>query len=220
MYKKDFNRIQSRFAQLFHNITKMVEAQVTLKDLKKLLTFYNDLETLLQEADTITKVMRVVQHHSSFINCIYLEDVAIHFKIPGARKEIDDYEKFVEEFCHHKLTQHSYVTSFLADKSRHLLSSETITFKLEWEPNEKTLADIQSLLRKTFQSLATNIHIVVVGGGSLTVVCYAPQYLMGALVRLAQENMEVLVDSSVTYLSVGYAVLLDNSTHEKVQTKN
>ena len=114
--------------------------------------------------------------------------------------------------------EHSYVTPFLTDQSR--LSSETITFKLEWTPNEKMLADIQSLLRKTFKSLFTHIHIVVLRGGSLTVICYAPQYLMGSLVRLAQENMEGLVESSVTYLSVGYAVLLDNSTHEKVQTKN
>ena len=39
---------------------------------------------------------------------------------------------------------------------------------------------------------------------------------MGALVRLAQENMKGLVESSVTYLSVGYSVLLDNSIQEKV----
>ena len=41
-------------------------------------------------------------------------------------------------------------------------------------------------------------------------------YLMGALVRLAQENMKVLVESGVIYLSVGYAVLLDSNAQEKV----
>ena len=81
----------------------------------------------------------------------------------------------------------------------------TVILKLEWNPIEKTLADIQDTLNKTFKSLASHIHIVVVGGGSVTVTCYAPQYLMGALVRLAQENMKVLVESNVTYLSVGYA---------------
>ena len=48
-------------------------------------------------------------------------------------------------------------------------------------------------------------------------ICYAPQYLMGALVKLAQESKEMLVESGVTYLSVGCAVLLDNSAQEKVK---
>ena len=161
VYKKDFDRIQSRYAQLFYNITEMVEeAQVSLEKLKKFLTFYDDLEAPLKDADTVTKVMRVVQHCSSFINCSCLKDVAIHLKIAGAREEIEAYEKFVEEFCQHKLIQHSYVTSFLADQSRHPLSSETITLKLEWNPEEKTLANIQDTLRKTFKSLTDHIQVL------------------------------------------------------------
>ena len=217
MYKKDFDRIQSRFARLFHSITKMIEeAQVTLEELKKLLTFNDSLEAPLQDAGTITKVMRVVQQHSSFINCVYLEEIADHFKLAGGKKEIDSYELFVDEFCQHKLIQHSYAASLLADQSRYLLSSEAITFKLQWNAVEKTLADIQGILRKTFPKLASRIHVKEIKSGCVRVVCYAPQYLMGALVRLAQENMKVLVESSVTYLSVGHAVLLDNSVEEKV----
>ena len=108
--------------------------------------------------------MRVVQQHSSFINCTYLDKIADHFNIPEAKRNIDAYQKFVEVFCEHKLPNHSYVASFFAH-SKHLLSTETIIFKLEWSPNEKTLADIQSLLRKTFKRLASHIHIVVVGEG-------------------------------------------------------
>ena len=63
-----------------------------------------------------------------------------------------------------------FVTLFLVD---HFDTSETITFKLEWTSSKKTLADIQSLLKKTFKSLTNHIHMVVVGG-SVTVICYAP----------------------------------------------
>ena len=94
--------------------------------------------------------MQVIQGHSSFINCHCLKQVAEHFKLPEGKEKID-------------------VTPLLSYQSG--LSSETITFKLEWTPNEKTLADIQSLLRKTFKSLFTHIHIVVARGGSLTVIC-------------------------------------------------
>ena len=225
-YKKDFDKIQTKFVQLFHDITIMLEEapEVTLERLKKFLIFYDELKVPLQDADTITKVMLVVKEHSSFINCTYLKAVADNFlkalpsNIPSeGRTKIDTYEKFVDEFCQYNLTQHSYVTSFLKDQSRQPLSSETLTFKLEWDPIEKTLSNIQDTLRKTFMSLASHIHIVVVGGGSVTVICYAPQYLMGALVRLAQENIKVLVESRVTYLSVGHAVLLDISA-QKVKT--
>ena len=217
MYKIDFDDVKSEFAELFYSITKiMEEAELDLEDLKKFLNFYEELRIPLQQADTIAKIMQVIQQNSSFINCGYLKYVAKHFKLPAAAEKIDAYCKFVEKFCEEKLTQHSYVTSFLADPSTCLLSSETITFKLEWKPNKKTLTDIQSLLRKTFKRHASHIHIVVVGGGSVTAICYAPQYLMGVLVKLAQENMEVLVENSVTYLSVGYTVVLDKCAQEKV----
>ena len=219
VYKSDFDKVKSEFAVLFDSIARMVEkAHVSLDNLKEFLAYYDDLEAPLQHANTIAKVMRVIQQHSSFINCVYLEYVVERFSITAAKMKIDTYYKFVEKFCKKKLTQHSYMTPFFANQSRHLLSSETITFKLEWTPSKKTLSDIQSLLSKTFKSLSSHIHIVVVGGGCVTVICYAPQYLMGALVKLAQENMKVLVESSVTYLSVGYAVLLDNSALKKGNT--
>ena len=173
------------------------------------------MDISLQHATTIWDVLTVVRNHSSFINCSYLKEVAISFKLSQAKKKIDTYDRWVEEFCQHTLTEHSYVTSFRDDMP--LLSSETITLKLEWNPDDKTLSDIQGIIRKTFKSLASHIHVVVVGEGSVTVICYAPQYLMGALVRLAQENMKVLVEDGVTYLSVGYAVLLDTSAQEKVR---
>ena len=218
-YKKDFDEIQTKFVQLFHDITIMLEEapEVTLERLKKFLMFYDELEAPLQDADTITKIMRIVKSHSSFINCTYLKAVADNFLPSEGRKTIDTYEKFVDKFCQYNLRQHSYVTSFLEDQSRQLLSSETLTFKLEWKPIEKTLANIRDTLRKTFTSLASHIHIVVVGRNSVTVICYAPQYMMGALVRLAQENMKVLVESRVTYLSMGHVVLLD-SRAQKVKT--
>ena len=217
VYKRDFDTIQVKFINLVLQVSKILKkSHVSLKKLKTLLTSIPILKSPLKGADTIDKVMQVVQQHSSFINCSYLEAITDRFSVPAARKEIDAYYNFVEEFCHHTLTQHSYVTSFFAKQSTHLISSENITLKLEWNPDEKTLIDIQGLLRKTFHSLASHIHIVVIGGGSVTVICYAPQYLMGALAKLAKESRKTLVENRVTYLSVGYAVLLDGSAQAEV----
>ena len=166
MYKHDFDRVEFEFAQLFYDITAIIkEAQVTLDDLKKLLSFFDDLEIPLQPADTIAKVMRVIQKHSSFVNCDYLKYIAEHFIIPAAKNKIEAYYLFVENFCQYRISLHSYMTSLLDDQSRHLLSSGTIMFKLEWTPSKKALVGIQSLLRKTlkYRAIHVNVHVVMVG---------------------------------------------------------
>ena len=216
VYREAFLEIQSKFGQLFREVCMIVEeAELSVVDLKKVLDSYPIMETPLQDANTIKEVMTVVRNNSSFINCFHLKEVADYFQLSQAREKVDAYCKLVDEFCLHKLTQHSYVRSFL-EQPRHLLSTETITLKLEWNPDEKTLSNIQEIIRNTFKHLASHIHVVVVSEGSVTVICYAPQYLMGALVRLAQENMKVLVEDGVTYLSVGHTVVLDTSVQKQV----
>ena len=96
-------------------------------------------------------------------------------------------------------------------------SHTTLTFKLEWNPDDKTLSDIQGVLRQAFHEHSVYVHIVVVRGGSVRVICCAPQYLMTELVRLAQKNRELLVESSVTYLRVGDTIVVDTSDQNKVR---
>lgn len=98
-----------------------------------------------------------------------------------------------------------------------LTSSSTITFKLRWNPAEKTLSDIQDLLQQAFERQSVYVQVVVVRGGSVRVICYAPQYLMTELVRLAQKNRELLVENSVTYLRVGDTIVVDTSDQNEVR---
>ena len=102
----------------------------------------------------------------------------------------------------------------MAEQQNHILSTQTLTLKLEWKPDDKTLADIQSLIRKTFKSLSDLIHVVVVKEGSVTVICYAPHYIMGTLVQMAKESKSMLLENSVSYLSIGYTVVLDSTAQE------
>ena len=104
---------------------------------------------------------------------------------------------------------------FLTAKSIDFTPSTTITFKLRWSPAEKTLSDIQRLLQQAFDEQSVYVHIVVVRGGSVRVICCAPQYLMVELVRLAQRNRELLVhESSVTYLRVGDTIVVDSTSDQ------
>ena len=125
----------------------------------------------------------------------------------------------MKEFNHQKLIQHIYMKPFLNSKSVDLTSSTntTITFKLRWSPADKTLSDIQDLLQQAFEEQSIYVHIIVVRGGSVRVICCAPQYLMTELVRLAQKNRELLVESSVTYLRVGDTIVVDTSDQNEVR---
>ena len=80
-YRSDFDRIKGNFLLLHHQISKILSTSdhVTLENLKELLAIYSVLEGPLQAAETITSVMRIVQQHSSVINCSYLEQIADHF---------------------------------------------------------------------------------------------------------------------------------------------
>ena len=168
----------------------------------------------LDNAHTISDIIDIIQKHSSLTLCTHLKGVARRFNIPSVTEKVETYYKFVKEFCKYELKHHTYMEPLFNAK---LTSSSTITFKLLWSPAEKTLSDIKDLLQQVFEEQSVYVHIVVVRGGSVRVICCAPQYLMTELVRLAQKNRELLVESSVTYLRVGDTIVVDTSGQNEVR---
>ena len=218
-YRRDYDDIQGKFVLLFDEITELFENEesVTMSKLKRFLSRYPNLKASLGNADTIADVMDMIQEQSSFTCCSYLKHTATRFNITVAVEKINDYYKSVDEFCQHVLRHHVYMQPFTTAKSINITDSEIISFKLEWSPDTKTLSDIQSLLRHAFDEQSVYVRIVVVRGGSVRVICCAPQYLMTELVRLAQKNRELLVESSVTYLRVGDTIVVDTSDQNEVR---
>ena len=222
VYKKDFDAIEKEFVSLHLRASHIIlKSSVTLQELKELLSFYPQLAMPIQDAESVTKVMQVIQQLSSFINCSYLEHVAEYFNLPEVTKEIDKYKKLVDDFCNSKIIQHSYMKPFTTNPPQYNMSSQIVKIKivLQWNPATKTLSDIRSLLEKAFQSLSSLIHVDVICKGSITVVCYAPHYIMGALLKMTEKNKNMLLENSVSYLSIGYAVVLD-STSQKKEVRN
>ena len=218
-YRSDFEDIQIRFAQLFDEVAEILENEesVTPERLKRFVSRIPDMNDSLDNAHTISDIIDVIQEHSSLISCTYLKGVATRFNISAVTEKIEKYYQFVSKFCQYELTHHIYMKPFLTAKSMTFTPSTTITFKLQWHPFKKTLSDIQSLLRQAFHEQSIYVDIVVVRGGSVRVICCAPQYLMTELVRLAQKNRELLMESSVTYLRVGDTIVVDTSDQNEVR---
>ena len=218
-YRKDFEDIQNRFVKLFDEVAEMLENEesINIKRLKGYVSKIPEMKDSLDNAHTISDIIDIIQEHSSFTCCSHLEGVARRFNISAATEKIESYYQFMNEFCQCKLTHHIYMKPFLTAKPTDFTPSTTITFKLRWSPAKKTLSDIQHLLQQAFDEQNVFVHIVVVRGGSVRVICCAPQYLMTELVRLAQKNRELLVESSVTYLRVGDTIVVDTSDRNEVR---
>ena len=218
-YRRDYEDIQNRFHQLFDEVAEILENDetVTLERLKKYLSKTPNMKHSLDNAHTISDIIDIIQEHSSFTCCSHLKGVAKRFNITAVTEKIETYYEFVDDFCQYKLANHIYMKPFLTAKTFDFAPSTTITFKLRWYPNDKTLSDILELLQQAFDEQSVYIHIVVVRGGSVRVICCAPQYLMTELVRLAQKNRELLVESSVTYLRVGDTIVVDTSDQNEVR---
>ena len=219
-YRRDFEDIQDRFAQLFDEVAEILENEesVTIERLKRFVSRIPEMNHLLDNAhSTISDIIDIVQEHSSITCCTHLKGVARRFNISAVTEKIEKYYQFVSEFCQYELTHHIYMKPFLTAKSTNFTPSTTITFKLRWSPNDKTLSNIMELLQQAFDEQNIYVHIVVVRGGSVRVICCAPQYLMTELVRLAQKNRELLVESSVTYPRVGDTIVVDTGDQNEVR---
>ena len=166
-YRIDFEHLESKFYLLFIDVTEIIEKDetVTTKKLKNFLSRFRELRASLAGADTIIDLLDIIQDHSSLTCCSCLQHVARYFKITAATEKIESYLKYVEQFCSQTLSKHIYMKPFLTGKTTEITPSTTIVFKLEWRPSEKTLSNIQSVLRLAFNYYCINVHIVVVHGG-------------------------------------------------------
>ena len=203
-YKRDFIRLQGSFARMFDSMCETVRSQVPVNNLQRYLSqSFSEFEIPLQDAVTTDDVMKAVRNESSLTDFAYFEEIADHFNLQQVKRSIRNYDSILDSFCQHTLDNHSYVRSFREDYPRYILSSDKITFKLQWKAKEKTLKDIRDVLQMSFQHLADRVQIVVIGDGSVVVVCCAPRYLMEELVRLASESVHMLAEMGVVKMTVG-----------------
>ena len=219
-YRRDFVDLQDKFGDMFDKLQKDVEVHVQVDKLKQYLyRRFDDLQTDIQDAVTTDDIMKVVHNECTLTEYSYLEKIADHFDLEEAKKSIEHYRSTLDNFCKHTLETHSYAKSFCVDHPEPIVPSSNkieITFKLEWNAKEKSLKDVRNVLRMTFRDLTDRVQIIVIKDGSVDVVCWAPQYLMKELVRLAKSKLDQLKKIGVVKLTVGYIELIT----EKVKYKS
>ena len=196
---------------MFDELWKNVR-YVPVDDLKQYLcSRFRELETGVEDADTTSDVMKVVHNECTLTEYSYFEKIANRFDLQEAKESIKHYRRTLDDFCKHTLEEHSYAKSFRVDHPEPIVPSSTkieVTFMLEWNAKEKSLKDVRDVLRMAFGDLTDRVKIMVIKDGSIVVVCWAPQYLMMELVRLAKNKLDQLQEIGVVKLTVGHIELI------------
>ena len=212
--------MRAKLGALIITALPLIESALTSK-LKELKTFlrmsFQELKPQLATAESFEDVMYIVREKCTIINIACLEAVINHYKIEEAKDHIAAYKVEVDRFCEEVKIRVCENEEFTTNPSS-LLKCHTIEFLLEWNIDEHTLNEIQDLLWKAFGSMAKRVLVKKAEESkSITVTCYAPRNVMDILLMEAEKNLDVLIKMGLIKLSIGYHIVCDAHTRDKVE---
>ena len=204
---------------MFEKTQQFLEAKViSPSELTSYLGYsFPELKPGLSSCGTIPDVLDLVRSHTSLVNISILKAVADRFSLTDEEDFISNFKKSVDDFCERMKMQHAYGQRFAESFRQCPLKSETITFVLDWNANEKYLEDLTGLFKKVFKKYSSDLKIQVIReGNSIIVECYTPSYLQGVFTRLVQEAEKALSEKEVKSVTIGGLVVFKRNT-SKVQ---
>ena len=205
----EFNALYAKFGKMFFNVRQAMAKHTPptcIEELKSFLEDFNsELETELDNIDTLKGVMRLIRKNCSLVDIVILEAVVEHFEITEALGYIDGYKKSIDESCQNFSISLCLNEPFDVVKSSPPLKCETATFVLGWEPDQYKLKDITGILSKTCGKLVKIKFIKE--GNSITVTCTFPHSLTGAIITKVMENIDILIKNSLISLTIGYCTV-------------
>ena len=216
----NFDQMRIKLGKLFYTVARLIEHTVELNELKSYLeTCFPELSPQLVIAISFNDVKRIIREKCNVINVCCLEDVVDQFDIKEAKPHITTYKLAVDDFCEKVKVSVCENINFMSASSS-LLKCETIQFILEWQPDEHTFQDIRLLLWKAFEDMAKRVLVSIVKkGNSIIVICYAPRNIMDVLLMKAKLNLDQLQKIRLIKLTLGYYIVWDGRTTDKVINK-
>ena len=208
-----------KFGDLIVTVARLIEDVIpSLPELKSYIRkCFPELEDKLAEVESFDVVMDVVRDKDTIINISCLEAIVNHYKVVEAKQHLDDFKTAVDTFCKNIKADICSGQSFKIDSSSLLPTHETIEFTLGWNAHERTLKDIRGLLSKAFKDMTNFVQVRAIKGGSIMVICYAPQYMMDRLLRTAKDNLHLLIEEGVVKLKIGTHTIYNKYKRDMVR---
>ena len=207
--------MQTKFGSTFYNVRllfskKLAKSPKVVNKMKALLAdCFPDLKSELSPKKTIDDVLDVVKRKCSIVDVHPLEVLAVQFKVKEAEKIIKEHKEATMGFCKSVSVSLSKDQTLQAIPTQHLLC-ETITFVLNWNPDETTLQDINDVLLEL--ELLQKYEIKVVRahtGQSVVVTCYCPAIYTGSLIMSVLDKIEILQKRGLKEFIVGNCTVWD-----------
>ena len=216
-YRWQFEKKRDELATLVNKVEENLKTnEISLDDLKSLFNRHHKLWNDIRSTTSLEEAVNIIFNHTSLINTHYLLKIAKTFKLQAAIDLINQYNSSIDEFCKEIPTQHAYGQMFMTHS--HLYQSETVEFVLEWDDDDKTLNDIQCLLRKAFCDYSEYVMVTTLSSGnSVIVICYAPPHLHGELKTLVNANEAELRKDKVLSITIGGDIILKREPEIKVR---
>ena len=218
-YQPEFGSKRVDLTLLISEIRDMLKTKdISLDALKSFLGLFHQLRDAVLSITSIEEAINVVCDHTSLINTNYLLAIAKKFKLQDAIALINQYDDSIDEFCQKIPIVHTYGQEFMLHSSRHLQKSEKVEFVLEWDDDDKTLTDVQGLLRNAFHEHAEYVMVIKISPTkSISVICYAPPHLHKELVKVVRANEEHLRKVKVLSVAIGLQEVLKREPDLKVR---
>ena len=216
--EEKFQELRIKFGSTFFKVRRNFAKDQNLSiDEMKLLVIdcFPDLSSQVFNKETINEVLEVVKTRCNIINMRPLEVLTEELNIKEAEEVIKIYKKFAEDFCKSTSIQLCLDKELKAVPSPSPLKKETITFILEWNPNESTLQDINDVLKKLEPLENYFIQIdTIKTGRSVVVTCYCPAEYTGSLIMAVLDKIDILQEKRLKEFKVGNCTIWNNAAHE------
>ena len=202
---ENFTSMRMSYGSLFYDVGKIIKQKSPpLEEIKEFLSCCSTvLSEKVKECDDIPSLLRLIQNECSLTNIALLCSVANKMKITEADEHIEKYRTELKEFC--KTLSISLCLKERFSSIPHL-QCQTVTFVLDWKPEEQVLKDIEDLLAKVASGNLLNIDYIK-RTNSISVTCSFPFSDVGFTVLWMIENIHILMGQGLKKLTIGNLTL-------------
>ena len=217
---KTFNEIRKKFGSTFFKVRRAISNNPPpVEEIKMLLQIsFIDLKPQIAHANTIDEILDIVRDKCTLTDINYLETIVEEFDIKEAKVHIQTYKMSIEEFCKTVSVRLCLDQNFRMSNTSLSLKCETVTFILDWNPDDYILDDIREVLSETFERLSIYVQInVITKTNSIAVTCTFPLSLFASLIAKAQETIELVKKEGLLKLAIGHCIIFDKRKTDEVR---
>ena len=217
---KTFNEIRKKFGSTFFKVRRAILNTLpsTEEIIMLLQVSFVDLKPQLAHVNTIDEILDVVRDKCTLTDINYLEIIVEEFDIEEAKVHIQAYKISIEEFCKTVSVRLCLDKHFRMSSTSLSLKCETVTFILDWNPEDYILDDIREVLSETFERLSIYVQInVITKTNSIAVTCSFPLSLFASLIAKAQDTLELVKRKGLLKLTIGHCIIFDKRKTDEVR---